>query len=65
MSFLVTLFAFLFGLVLSVVFIPLVIRGALSFLILLLILSAGEYGYKLFYVRFYDYLEGKGLHEPA
>ena len=65
MSFLVTLFAFLFGLVLSVVFIPLVIRSALSFLILLLILSAGEYGYKLFYVRFYDYLEGKGLHEPA
>ena len=65
MSFLVTLFAFLFSLVLSVVFIPLVIRNAALFLVLLLILSAGEYGYKLFYVRFYDYLEGKGLHEQA
>ena len=65
MSFLVTLFAFLFSLVLSVVFIPLVIRNASLFLLLLLILSAGEYGYKLFFVRFYDYLEGKGLHEPS
>jgi len=65
MSFIVTLFFFLAIVVLTILFVPLMLRSYLYFPLLVVVLSAGEYGYKLFYLRFYDYLIRKGYHESA